>query len=173
MVLNKRGGNRAKRGKKQVDKKENVLELVANNPNCYYAIVTKRFGNNNFEIKINNKKITASIRGNMFKRVWIHQNDIVLVNLDLEKYIIVHKYTPEEAKQLRVMGEINFDETIFGDEENANVKEKEKAEGQEGSDHEFDDFIDMEPKEKQPVTDNKPYNSNSDSDLDSSESDSD
>jgi translation initiation factor 1A len=105
---NTRGGNKYKSGKKgQRTQADETLPVIADNPNCYYGLVNKKLGTS-FEVTINGKSERAIMRGKMRKKYWINIGDIVMCQFDLGEYIIVHKYKPDESKQLRVMGEIDF-----------------------------------------------------------------
>lgn len=107
---NTRGGSRYKKKKKgQGFRKPEELILEKDSPGCMYAMVTKKFGSG-FEILCSNDKTErAIVRGKFKKRVWININDIVLVDAsDLGLFIIVHKYSPEDVRQLRIKGEIDF-----------------------------------------------------------------
>jgi initiation factor 1A len=109
-MVNKKGGSNYKKAKKERDDIQRKLELAGGtNANCYYGQIIKKYGINHFEVMIDGEKQNASIRGNMFKKVWLNPGNIVLVNYDLGKYMIVHKYNDGEEKKLRAMGEINFD----------------------------------------------------------------
>ena len=133
---NTRGGSRYKKKKKgQGFRKPEELILEKDSPGCMYAMITKKFGSG-FEILCSNDKTErAIVRGKFKKRVWININDIVLVDAsDLGLFIIVHKYSPEDVRQLRIKGEIDFitandsdDDEIFSELEklkNDNSKQK-------------------------------------------------
>lgn len=54
----------------------------------------------------------GTIRGNMYKKVWINKDDIVLVSLreyQDDKCDIIFKYKPDEIKFLKKQGEIRKD----------------------------------------------------------------
>jgi len=75
-----------------------------------YAQVMKLLGDSRLEVQCSDsKKRVGHIRGQMKKRVWIAQGDIVLVSLreNEEKVCdVIAKYTPEEARKLKKMGEL-------------------------------------------------------------------
>lgn len=105
---NLRGGNKYKSGKKgQRTQAEETLPLAKDFPNCYYGLVNKKLGTS-FEVTINGKSERAIMRGKMRKKYWINIGDVVMCQFDLAEYIIIHKYKPDESKQLRIMGEIDF-----------------------------------------------------------------
>jgi len=50
------------------------------------------------------KKRQCHIRGKMKKKIWINQGDTVLISLrdyQDEKADIIHRYKPEEARELK------------------------------------------------------------------------
>jgi translation initiation factor 1A len=54
----------------------------------------------------------GTIRGNMYKKVWINKDDIVLVSIrefQTDKCDIIFKYKPDEIKFLKKQGEIPKD----------------------------------------------------------------
>ena len=107
---NKKGGKKFKKGKKQSndDKK-----LIYKNPkeDQEYGRVTSICGNGRFQIECFDGKTRLGIlAGNMRKRVWVNNNDIVLISrwefsTDSEKCSIVHKYDDDEVKKLKRDGE--------------------------------------------------------------------
>src|SRR5271165_6776806 len=136
---NKKGGSKFKRTKKG-DKSthDDKVPLAEENANCFYAQVIKNIGTG-FQIALKGGQETiCTLRGKLRKRAWCNPGDIVMVNLDLEKYILVHKYRPDEVKQLKALGKINF--TSNDDEGNAFRFEDENDEDE--SDEEFNnDFF--------------------------------
>jgi initiation factor 1A len=117
---NTRGGSSYKKKKKgQGFKKPEPLLLEKDCPGCLYAMVTKKNGTS-FEILCSNEKTErAIIRGKFRKRVWININDIVLVETnELGLFIIIHKYSQDDVRQLRSKGEINFTTLNDSDDEN-------------------------------------------------------
>jgi initiation factor 1A len=106
---NLHGGNsykRSKKGSKTVV--ENILPLVDDYENCHYAQIVKSMGAMFSIILQGGKEDTAIIRGKMKNRIWCNPNDVVMVQYDLGKYIIIHKYSPDHTKQLKSLGHINF-----------------------------------------------------------------
>ena len=107
---NTRGGSKYKKHKKgQGNKKPTPLILEKDSPGCMYAVITKKNGTS-FEILCSNGKTERGIiRGKFRKRVWLNINDIVLVDTnDLGLFIIVHKYSQDDIRQLRSKGELEF-----------------------------------------------------------------
>lgn len=73
-----------------------------------YAVITRSLGHNKFQVYCADT-ITriASIRGNMIKRVWMKENDVVLCSLregDGKHCDIELKYTDGEVKTLKEGG---------------------------------------------------------------------
>ena len=55
------------------------------------------------------KKRLCHIRGKMRKKVWVNQGDIILIGLrdyQDDKADVILKYKPEEARQLKALGEL-------------------------------------------------------------------
>jgi translation initiation factor 1A len=75
-----------------------------------FAVVTDMLGANRVEVRcMDDKERTARIPGRMQKRVWIREDDIVLVepwDWQDEKGDITWRYDKSEADQLREEGQI-------------------------------------------------------------------
>ena len=108
MPKNKLGGKSHKRKKNQ--KEDFKRELIFKEHEQEYAVVTKMLGNGRVRIQcFDNQERLGIIRGKMKKRVWIRDGDFVLVGLrdfQNDKADIIHKYTADEARQLKAFGEI-------------------------------------------------------------------
>ena len=67
-------------------------------------------GNGRLEVQgFDGTKRLALIRGKMRKKVWIQSGDIILLSLrdyQDEKCDVFHKYNPDEARQLKKIGEL-------------------------------------------------------------------
>lgn len=111
----KRGGKTRQHNKTERSEKR---ELMLKEQGQEYAQVLRILGNSRVEVLcFDGKTRLAHIRGKMRKRVWIKQDDIVLITLrdfQDDKSDVVLKYTEEEARQLKSMGEIP-DNTKIGD----------------------------------------------------------
>lgn len=115
-----------------------------------YGQITKLLGNGTATVMcIDGRPRLGVICGRMKNRVWIQVNDIVLVSLrEFEdggkKCDIIYKYFSEEAKQLKVMGELP-DETVIEDrpkEENEiNLVYEEGEQDQEEEEEEDEDDL--------------------------------
>jgi translation initiation factor 1A len=108
MTINKKGGKKGKKVKRQVDEIERPLILKENGQE--YCQVTKLLGNCRVEGNCFDNKIRiCNIRGTMRKKVWIKANDIVIVSLrefEDNKADIIYLYQQKEVKKLIKMGEI-------------------------------------------------------------------
>lgn len=103
----KKGGHRGRRGRRTDGANR---ELLIKEDNEEYAQVLKILGGERMEVQcMDNVKRIAKVRGKFKKRIWINLHDIILVCLreaDPDKCDIIHRYYPDEAKQLKQMGEI-------------------------------------------------------------------
>lgn len=108
MTINKKGGKKGKKVKRQVDEIERPLIFKENGQE--YCQVTKLLGNCRVEGNCFDNKIRiCNIRGTMRKKVWIKANDIVIVSLrefEDNKADIIYLYQQKEVKKLIKMGEI-------------------------------------------------------------------
>jgi translation initiation factor 1A len=102
-----KGGKNRRRGKNQNDEKK---ELALKTDGQEYAQVTRMLGNGRLEAAcFDGKTRLCHIRGKMRKKVWVNQGDIVLIGLrdfEDEKADVLMKYTAEEARRLKVQGEL-------------------------------------------------------------------
>jgi translation initiation factor 1A len=75
-----------------------------------FAVVTDMLGANRVEVRcMDDRERTARIPGRMQKRIWIREDDIVLVepwDWQDEKGDITWRYDKSEADQLREEGQI-------------------------------------------------------------------
>lgn len=109
MVI-KKGGKKGKKTKNNQQSQE-VRPLPIKELDQEYCQVNKLLGNCRLEGNCFDGKIRlCKIRGTLTrKKVWIGAGDLVLVSLrDFEddKCDVILKYTPEEVKKLKKMGEI-------------------------------------------------------------------
>lgn len=117
MPKNKIGGSGAKKAAaknnlqsaRQIPFKEDLQD---------YGIVQNLLGNGRLKVLCLTDKIErlGTIRGNMYKKVWINKDDIILVSLreyQDDKCDVIFKFTHDEVKFLKKHGEIPKDlETI-------------------------------------------------------------
>jgi len=111
---NKKGGKNFKKGKKNrfADDKKQLIKKDIDELQEYAQVVNAK-GNGRFELNCcdGGKTRMGMICGTMRKRVWVNRSDLVLISLwegmtDDTKCSIIHKYTEDEAKQLKKEGEL-------------------------------------------------------------------
>mmetsp|Transcript_65447 Transcript_65447/g.132887 ORF Transcript_65447/g.132887 Transcript_65447/m.132887 type:complete len:142 (+) Transcript_65447:101-526(+) len=127
-----KGGKNRRRGKNENEEKR---DLVFKEDGQEYAKVLKMLGNGRLDAYCyDGVKRLCHIRGKMRKKVWVGVGDIILIGLreyQDSKADVMLKYTPDEARNLKIYGElpdtakIGVDtggeplEDAFGDEEDA------------------------------------------------------
>lgn len=103
-----KGGKNRRRGKG--DGEESKRELEFKEEGQEYAQVVKMLGNGRCEcFCFDGVTRLGHIRGKMRKKVWITAGDIVLVgkrDFQDEKVDIIHKYSADEARNLKQYGEL-------------------------------------------------------------------
>ena len=101
------GGNKRKKGKKQVQEDR---ELRYKEESEEYAQITKILGDGRFQCKCaDGVDRIAHVRGKMRKRTWLANGDIILVSIrefEPEKCDVVEKYKEKEVAKLKSVGEI-------------------------------------------------------------------
>jgi translation initiation factor 1A len=123
MVVNKKGGNKTKKQKKNpVNQVERKLELKDEMDLQEYAQINKPFGNGRFEANCFDGKIRlAHARGNLKKKkIFVKAGDVVIISLrefEDAKCDIIYVYNSKEIKQLKKIGEIPNTITENMDEE--------------------------------------------------------
>lgn len=132
-----KGGKNRKRGKNENE--DEKRELVYREDGQEYAQVLRMLGNGRLEAQcMDNKKRLCHIRGKMRKKVWVGQGDIILVGLreyQDEKADVILKYTADEARLLKMYGELP--ETIRVNDTDIIL------EGEDKENQEFFDFDDI------------------------------
>ena len=102
------GGKKRKMGKKNQHFQERELQFKGEFQD--YAQVLRLLGDSRLEVQcMDQVKRMAHIRGNMKKKVWIAMGDVVLVALreyENDKCDIIFKYTEDEVRKLKTLGEI-------------------------------------------------------------------
>jgi translation initiation factor 1A len=138
MGKNTKGGKNFKKHKKGNPKER---ELIFREDEQSYARIIKQYGDGRFECQIFdfdiNTSITGKICGSLRKKVWIKTGDIVLVslrNFDSSSCDIIHKYSDDEARDLKNYGEIPSNINLLA----SNI---ELAEGKLKCDDEDNEFI--------------------------------
>ena len=108
---NLRGGNKRKKGKNGTVELHRILDYAQEGQ--LYGQVSKTLGAGRFkvtcfELDLKNDFILSEkichVCGKMRKRVWINENDIILIStreFTKDKGDIIHKYTNDEARTLK------------------------------------------------------------------------
>lgn len=109
MTKNKgKGGKGWKRGKNADDVEAN--ELVFREDGTNYGYIQKALGNGRFELMcIDGKCRLGILRGNMRKKTWVLQGDMILYGIrefQDGKADIIHKYTDADVNKLYKYQEI-------------------------------------------------------------------
>ena len=103
-----KGGKKKRKGKNDGD--DSKKELIFKKEGQAYGKVTKMFGNCRIGVVCeDSKERIAHIPGSMTRRVWISSGDIILLGVrDYQdgKCDVLHKYTPQEARNLKAYGEL-------------------------------------------------------------------
>lgn len=113
MPKNKIGGSGAKKAAaKNVAQSSRLIPFKEDLQD--YGIIQALLGNGRVRVLCLTDKVErlGTIRGNMYKKVWINKDDIVLVSLreyQNDKCDIVFKYHPDEVKILKKQNEIPRD----------------------------------------------------------------
>lgn len=91
-------------------KAKSVPDFILREDGQEYAQAGRMLGNGRLEaICFDGQTRMAHIRGKLLKRVWIATGDIIIVALrDFQdgKVDVIHKYSSDQAKKLKSMGEI-------------------------------------------------------------------
>lgn len=107
-----KGGKKKRRGKKEDEGQKRPLKTKLDGES--YAKVTKLLGDCRLLVTTlpEGKEVVAHIRGKFRKRVWIREDDIVLIGLrnNDEKGDVVWKFNDDEVKQLCKKKEIALDD---------------------------------------------------------------
>jgi len=145
-MTNSRGGKNFKRSKKHNGDENKKTDIpLAENPSQRYASVLRRLGGKRVQVICSDSETRQGlIPGSFYKKVWLNQGDIVLVEVsefNSKECHIIYKYDQSDARNLRTKGLIKFEEKengeqkdiIFGDElneddEDATFNELQKSE---------------------------------------------
>jgi translation initiation factor 1A len=102
-----KGGKKHKRGKNQV---REARDLILKDSGQEYAVAEKMLGDGRIKAQCGDGKDRIGIiRGKMRKKVWINPGDLILLGLrDFQdaKADVIHKYSPEETRKLKKLGEV-------------------------------------------------------------------
>ena len=128
---NKKGGKKYKKGKREQDLSNKELEFKEAGQD--YAQVEKILGNCRLRVRCfdDNKTRLGVIRGAMRKRIWMSVHDVVLVglrNFQDDKVDIIHKYSDDDVRKLRLYGELPETVRIGQLQQSKSTKEKEDEE---------------------------------------------
>ncbi len=108
MSARKSKGGKHQRGKLEMLKKR---ELNFKEDGEAYGQIIKILGNGRFEARCDDHVTRmCHVRGKLHKKVWINNEDIVLISkrsFEDKKADIILKYTPEEVRKLKSLGELN------------------------------------------------------------------
>eukprot|EP00310_Coccolithus_braarudii_P020892 CAMPEP_0183342826 /NCGR_PEP_ID=MMETSP0164_2-20130417/8866_1 /TAXON_ID=221442 /ORGANISM="Coccolithus pelagicus ssp braarudi, Strain PLY182g" /LENGTH=133 /DNA_ID=CAMNT_0025513523 /DNA_START=25 /DNA_END=426 /DNA_ORIENTATION=+ len=108
-----KGGKNRRRGKNDSEEKR---ELILKEDGQEYAQVVRMLGNGRLTAQcFDGKERLCHIRGKMRKKVWVNQSDIVLIGLrDFQdnKADVILKYSAEEARRLKKLGELPDKATV-------------------------------------------------------------
>jgi len=103
-----KGGKNRRRGKNENEQAKRELDLKEEGQE--YGQVVKILGNGRVRVYcFDGKERLANIRGKLRKKVWINNNDIVLLGLrDYQegKADVIQKYHPDEARRLKAQNHI-------------------------------------------------------------------
>ena len=106
---NNKGGKKYKRNKNIAQENKNT-RFKDENESQEYAQITKALGNCRFEVLcFDGKNRLATMCGKMRKRVFVNQNDLILVSLrdwQDSKCDIIDKYTTNDVQKLKQGGHI-------------------------------------------------------------------
>jgi len=131
MPKNKGKGGKSKRKGKNKNEDEQKRELVFKEDGQEYAQVLQVLGNCRVKaFCFDGVARLCHVRGKFRKKVWINRDDIILVGLRSyqdDKADIIHKYTADEARKLKSVGELP---------EKAKINESVIVTGEDGEDEE-------------------------------------
>mmetsp|Transcript_48384 Transcript_48384/g.121805 ORF Transcript_48384/g.121805 Transcript_48384/m.121805 type:complete len:182 (-) Transcript_48384:133-678(-) len=110
MPKNKGKGGKSKRKGKNKNEDEQKRELVFKEDGQEYGQVLQVLGNCRVKaFCFDGVARLCHVRGKFRKKVWINRDDIILVGLrDYQdgKADVIHKYTADEARKLKQLGEL-------------------------------------------------------------------
>lgn len=125
MPKNKKGGKNFKKRGKDTNDDEYKKELTIKETDQEYAQITKALGNGRMEAYcFDGVTRLCHIRGKMKKKVWMNVGDLILIGLRTYqdgKADIIGKYSAEEGRKLKLLGELPdnavIKESVNGGEE--------------------------------------------------------
>ena len=95
----------------------------------FYGQITNGKGDARFEVKLleSNMLILAKLTGSLIKgprKQRVNKDDFVLIQKNLDsndKYYIIHKYTTDDIKKLKKLGEIKMSKINIDDDDESGV----------------------------------------------------
>ena len=126
----KKGGKKGKKGKKIKDNEEDRPIVFKDEEQFQeYAQISAVLGSARFTVNcFDGKNRLATVRGNMRKKQWVKNGDVVLVSLreyEDAKCDIIYLYKTKEVKSLKAYGEIpitvKINEDIVDKEEEKDI----------------------------------------------------
>lgn len=137
------GGKNRRRGKNEGEEKR---ELEQKTEGQEYAKVVRMLGQGRLEAScFDGHTRQCHIRGKMRKKVWVSAGDIVLISLrdfQEDKADVILKYAPEEARQLKALGQLPdsvvINDNDGGDDEGGFEFEDESGDDSDGADIDVD-----------------------------------
>lgn len=114
---NHKGGKKHRRAKKGGGGNF-TRELVLKSEGQEYARVEQMLGNGRLRAQCyDGKNRLCTIRGNMRKKVWVCTGDLILIGIrefQDDKADVMHKYSADEDRKLKAMGEFEDSNTSNG-----------------------------------------------------------
>ena len=109
-----KGGKAFKKGKAGGEPQKRELIKAAKELGEEYAMIKKTLGNLRLECQLENgSKVIGVIRGALVRKVWITPGDVVIIAKrefnEADSVDILHKFQPQEVRELIKEGEIPRD----------------------------------------------------------------
>lgn len=144
MPKNKIGGSGAKKAASK-NSLQSARQIPFREDLQDYGIIQNLLGNGRVRVLCLTDKTErlGTIRGSMYKKVWINKDDLVLVSLreyQDDKCDIIFKYTPDEAKVLKKHNEIPKDLEVINEVKEEDLIEFNNDESEEMNDINIDDI---------------------------------
>jgi translation initiation factor 1A len=118
MPKNKIGGKGAKKGKNISIARNTLIEKDTDQE---YAQVLKMLGSGRIRLQSESGlEMVGIIRGKMYKRTWIGVGDLVLISnreFQRDKADVIHKYSADDIRSLKLSGSIPDSFDITGNQE--------------------------------------------------------
>lgn len=112
-------GNKKKPKQQRQAENAGKAELILRETGQEYAQAGRMLGNGRLEaVCFDGRSRLAHIRGKLLKRVWIATGDVILVALrdfQDDKVDVIHKYSNDQVRRLKQMGEIPANTKVAAD----------------------------------------------------------